>query len=55
MISRVPRGFFGPSTLGPSTLSSSTKALSTTGSCKQSVLPDESVHLISVHTWFVHI
>ena len=50
MISRVPRGFFGPSTLG-----SSIRASSTTGSSKEFVLLDESVNLMSVHTWSIHI
>ena len=46
---------FGPSILGPSTLGSSTRDLSTIGFFKQFVLLDESVHLMSIHTWFVHV
>ena len=50
MINQAPCGFSGPFTLG-----ASTKAPSTTGSFKQSILLDESVHLMSVHTWSVNI
>ena len=50
MINRAPCRFFGPFTLGLST-----KAPSIIGSFNQSVLLDESVHLMFVHTWFVNI